>query len=271
MSTALASLSDVKSWLNIPDNGSDALLTRLINQASRVIYAYLTTNTLFLQDYNDTYDGVNNTRQYLNTWPVKSVNSVYINGANIQPAIVQPGLGAGYRLQAYNGLPPGKPQALDLYGYCYPKGNQNVYVSYTAGYAIVDEAHTIPATSTYTITVNQTFGPWGQDDGVMTIGGTVFTAVAANPASGQYSVNSTTGTYTFNAADASTALLISYSYIPYDINQACIEWVGERYRYKERIGQRSKSLGGQETASYDLGAIPKYIEQILQPYMRTNV
>lgn len=271
MATALASLTDVKSWLNIDNSSSDTILTRLINQASRAIYSYLTTNTLFLQQYNESYDGVNNVRLYLNVWPVQEILSLNISGTVISAAVAQPSVGAGYRLERFNGIPPGKPQALDLYGFTYNRGLQNVYVSYTAGYAITDEAHIIPAVSTYTITVNQTFGPFGQDDGVTNAAGTVFTAVTGAPAAGQYSVNSTTGVYTFNAADAGTAMLISYSYIPFDINQACIEWVAERYNYKQRVGQRSKSLGGQETASYDLGAMSNYIAQILQPYMRTNI
>jgi hypothetical protein len=272
MATALASLSDVKSWLNIPGSNEDVLLTRLIGQASRVIYAYLTTNTLFLQSYTDAYDGVNNVRQYLNVWPVKAVSSVNVSGVNILPSVAQPQLsGYGYRLETFNCIPPGRPQAVDLYGYSFQKGRQNVYIAYTAGYAISDEAHTIPATSTYTITVNQPYGPWGQDDGVQSATGIVYTAVTGTPAVSQYSVNSTTGVYTFNAADAGTAMLISYSYIPADINQACIEWVAERYRYRDRISQRSKSLGGQETASYDIGAMSAYIKQILQPYKRTNI
>lgn len=271
MSTALASLTDVKAWLNVATSTDDALLTRLIAQASRAIYGYLSRDTLFLQSYTDAYDGVNNVRQYLNIWPALSVSSVNVSGVSILTAPAQPAIGAGYRAEAYNGIPPGSPQAVDLYGYTFQKGRQNVYIAYTAGYAITDEAHTIPATSTYTFTANQTYGPWGQDDGVQSVAGVTYTAVTSNPAAGQYSVNSTTGVYTFNAANASTPMLISYSYIPADINQACIEWVAERYRYKERVGQRSKSLGGQETASYDLGAMSAYIKAILQPYKRTNV
>jgi len=33
---------------------------------------------------------------------------------------------------------------------------------------------------------------------------------------------------------------------------ACIEWIGERYRYKDRIGQTTRALGGTETAGYNI-------------------
>lgn len=271
MATALTSLTNVKTWCKVTSSDDDALLTRLIAQASRMIYAYLTTNTLFLQTFSDSYDGVNNTRLILKNWPVVSIGSVYIDGSAILPAPAQPTQGAGYRLEAFNGIPPGSPQALDVCGNRFWKGSQNVYITYDSGYAISDEAHTIPATSTYTFTANQTYGSFGQDDGVQSAAGVVYTVVTGAPAAGQYSVNSTTGVYTFNAANAGTAMLISYSYIPADIEQACIEMIAERYFYKQRVGQKTKSLGGQETASYDLSAMSEYVKMLLQPYKRTNI
>ncbi len=272
MANALTSLADVKQWGEpITTTNDDALLTRLILQASRAIYAYLSTNTLFLQSFSDAYDGVNNTRVLLTEWPVISVSSVYICGQLIQQAPAQPQQGAGWRLDAYNGVPPGKPQAIDLYGHRFYKGYQNIYITYSAGYAVTNEAHTIPASVSYTITTTQTYGHWSQDDGVTNSTGTVFTAVTGTPSAGQYSVDIATGIYTFNAADAGTAMLISYSYTPADIEQACIEMVRERYAYKQRIGQKAKSLGGNETTSFDLSAMSEYVTMLLQPYKRTNV
>lgn len=272
MANALTTLAAVKAWGDtITTTNDDVLLTRLILQASRAIYAYLSTNTLFLQIFSDGYDGVNNKRILLTEWPVVSVASVYVCGKLIQEAPAQPQQGAGWRLDAYNGVPPGRPQAIDLYGHCFPKGYQNIYITYSAGYAISSEAHTIPASSPYTFTANQEYGNWSQDDGVTTSTGTVFTAVSGVPAASQYSVDSTTGIYTFNAADAGKAMLINYSYTPADIEQACIEMVRERYAYKQRIGQQSKSLSGTETAKYDLSAMSEYVMMLLQPYKRTNV
>lgn len=274
MAENLATLADVKAWLSDSttplSSTDDALLTRLIQQASRAIYGFLSIDTVFLQTIIETYDGVNNTRQVLATWPVLSISSVYINGQSILPAPALPQCGSGYRLKAFAGTPPGRPQPLDIYGNRFWKGKQNITITYKAGYSVI-EPHSIPLTSTYTITANQPYGGWGQDDGVTDVDGRVYVAVPSAPAEGQYSVDSSTGIYTFNSADAGFRLLISYSYIPSDIEQACIEWVAERYRYKERIGFKSKSLGGQETASYDLSAMPAFIMLMLQPYKRTNV
>lgn len=271
MTQALTQLSDVKAWCKVTATDDDVLLTRLIAQASRAIYAYLTTNTLFLQSFSDAYDGVDNTRLILKEWPVISVSSLYINGSSVTAAPAQPQQGAGYRVENYNGVPPGQPQALDVFCNRFWKGHQNIYVTYSAGYAVTNEAHTIPATSTYTITVNQTYGGWGQDDGVQSAAGVVFTAVIGTPAATQYSVDPATGIYTFNAANANTPMLISYSFVPADIEQACIEMVAERYMYKQRIGQKTKQLSGSETASYDLSAMSEYVQMLLQPYKRTNI
>lgn len=271
MANVLTSLQNVKAWCKVTTPDDDALITRLIAQASRTIYGYLTTNTLFLQTFSDTYDGVNNTRQILNEWPVVSVTSVYVDGQNILPAPAQPLQGAGYRLEIYNGVPPGRPQGLDLFCNRFWKGSQNVYVTYSAGYSIDNEAQTIPATAPYSIVVNQVYGNWGQDDGVTTSLGVALVKVASNPSTGQYSLGDINGTYNFAAADANTGVLISYSFVPADIEQACIEIAAERYRYRDRIGFQSKSLGGQETASYQLTDISDYVKMLLQPYKRTNV
>lgn len=71
----------------------------------------------------------------------------------------------------------------------------------------IAEAHTIPG-SPYTLTVNYTQAPF-TDVSVVSTTGTVFTKVASGPAAGQYSV-SASGVYTFNSANAGTAITITY-------------------------------------------------------------
>ena len=61
-------------------------------------------------------------------------------------------------------------------------------------------------------------------------------------------------------------MLVSYSYIPADIEDACINMVAERYNYKSRIGYISKSLGGQETVTFSQKDMPDFIRTLLQPY-----
>ena len=74
---------------------------------------------------------------------------------------------------------------------------------------VQNEAGTVPAVSTYIVTTVNS-ATWVNDLGVNYAGGNVFTKVASSPAAGQYSVAA--GVYTFAAADASAAVLISYEY-----------------------------------------------------------
>lgn len=74
---------------------------------------------------------------------------------------------------------------------------------------VYQEAGTIPATTTYTVTVSGSAN-FVDDEGVLYAAtGLPFTKVASAPTQGQYSVAA--GVYTFAAADASAAVLISYT------------------------------------------------------------
>lgn len=74
---------------------------------------------------------------------------------------------------------------------------------------VYQEAGAIPATTTYTVTVNGSAN-FVDDEGVLYAAtGLPFTKVASAPTQGQYSVSA--GIYTFAAADASTNVLISYT------------------------------------------------------------
>jgi hypothetical protein len=84
--------------------------------------------------------------------------------------------------------------------------------SMTGGQILVaqGEAGTVPASSTYTVTVTHS-ATFGIDLGVVYAAtGLPFTAVASGPTIGQYSYSA--GVYTFATADASTAVLVSYTY-----------------------------------------------------------
>ena len=78
-----------------------------------------------------------------------------------------------------------------------------------------NEAASVPATTPFTVTVANA-ASYVDDLGVFyatgASAGNRFTRVTTPSAAGQYSVNLTTGIYTFAAADASTSLLISYLY-----------------------------------------------------------
>lgn len=73
-----------------------------------------------------------------------------------------------------------------------------------------NEAGTVPATTSYTVTVANS-ATWVADQGVIYAStGIALKQVASNPTQGEYSVAA--GVYTFAAADASAAVLISYTY-----------------------------------------------------------
>ena len=99
--------------------------------------------------------------------------------------------------------------------------------------------------------------------------GGALTRVRSAPASGQYSVSH--GAYVFSAGDAGAAVTIVYGYVPQDVAQAALELAAERFRAADRIGLRSKSLGGQETIAYDTSAISAPVLALLQPYRRVAV
>jgi Phage gp6-like head-tail connector protein len=258
----LTTLANVKSWLNVTTSNDDALLTRLIQQTSRYIYGELGRASLFQHTVSETYDGPGRARLILRQWPVLSVTSLTVGTQAIQAAASYGQ--TGYQLQTWDGIPPGAPQALDLNGYVFCPGSSNVAVTYTAGYVVQNEAQTIPGTP-YQVTVEAPYGNFAVDQGVNFTGGAALTKVASAPAAGQYSVDAA-GKYTFAAADTAKPVQISYSFIPADIEQACIEIAAERYRYKDRIGQTSKSLGGQETASYLTKKMTDYVDDLIQAY-----
>ena len=75
-----------------------------------------------------------------------------------------------------------------------------------------NEAQSVPAVSTYTVTVTNA-ATYVSDLGVRySATGLPLKRVASVSAVGQYSVNTTTGVYTFYSGDASAAVLISYKY-----------------------------------------------------------
>jgi hypothetical protein len=58
-----------------------------------------------------------------------------------------------------------------------------------------------------------------------------------------------------------------YDEVPFDIEQAVIEWVGFRYREKNRTGAQSKALAG-ETGSFMVTAIPPQVQHLIDQYKK---
>lgn len=262
----LTTLAHVKEWLGISNDDSDVLLQRLITSASKFVLNYLNRPGLAVTTYEDIYDTYGKNWLQLRQWPVVSVTQILFSGNTVNtPASGNP-LNNGYLVgnQSAGGGPASGQPRLTVFGYCFPNAKSSTVVQYSAGYQITNEPQTVPADTAYTVTTDFT---WLADGGVTLANGTPLTAVASSPGAMQYSVNDD-GVYTFNAAQASADVLITYSYVPADVEQAVWELVGERYKTKDRIGVQSKSLGGQETISYFTGTMNSYVSSLLQVYRR---
>lgn len=277
----LTTLDRLKAWLQITSSDGDAQLQRSITNVSRFILSEIGRPNILPADYTDSYDGYGWTqsRIALRNWPVISVAGASIAGTNLSattpyptpnaaspPAAVT--RGPGFLLTPWDGYPPGGQQFLDVIGWTIPRGPQQSAVAYRAGYAVSAEAATVPVTpGPYTVTAEQPFGRWASNEGVrLASSGSLLTAVTGSPGPGEYSVASTTGVYTFNAAQQGAAVLISYGYVPADLEQAALEMISLRMKSRDSIGINSKSLGGAETVSYTTKDMTAAIKTMLQPY-----
>lgn len=269
----LTTIEAAAAWSGLPANTTAASDTigRLVSAASQMIYGFLGRPYLFSRAMTERYDGTGGYRIMLRQFPITSVTAVSVDNVLI-PASPTPGPGAaqpnGFLVEPWDGYSPGRMQSLDLFGYGFNRGRQNVVVSFVAGYLATEAA--TPDAAAYQATVTAPNGPWAVDAGVtFAATGAALTLVTGTPATGQYAlVRGEAGKYQFAAADAGKGVLISYSYIPFDIFQCCTELVGERYAYKAHIGQVSKTLGGQETVTFSQADMPATMKLALQPYRR---
>jgi hypothetical protein len=267
----LCSLAAVKAYLGNDNPPDTPMLLRMMSAASLAIQAYL-QRQFFQASYTDYIDGSGQSRQFLRHWPVTSVSTVQV-GQHTVPALMLPPRGCGYAMRPWDGTCPGMPQSIDLLGFNFGWCQNSATVAYQAGYAVSGEAHTVPSSSEYVVRPVAPQGPWGADIGVSYASGAALTRVPNNPAQGQYSITDNTkdsncGLYTFNAADAGASIKLSYSFAPYDVEQAVIQWVAQIYKDKDFTRITNKSLGGSETMGISQKDIPDFVRLILQPYRR---
>jgi hypothetical protein len=285
----LTTLGNLKDWLatsNYVQGTSsgvsiDRLYARMISRVSADILAYLERPWLLPKDYvNEQYSGSGGCTVILRNYPVLSVSSVSACGVVISPSsTLIPS--NGYTLSAWNGQPPGSHQK--IVGAPFQAGSQNILVSYRAGYQVTNEAYDIPAASgsnsTTKITLNQLYGIWAQDGGVVYASdNTPFVRVTDPPtAVGQYRVLpvyegsplSEPGIYEFYKDDAAASVLITYGFIPAALEEAALQYVAERLAYRSRVGEMSRTVQQQVTVRYDLSDIPAQIKRQLQPFKST--
>ena len=126
----LTTLPNVKAWLNISDTQNDALLTRLISEASEFAESWC-SRSFNLATYIESRNGLGGQIMVMLNQPIASVSSVMVSGLSVpaQPPYGQPVTTSG---------PPGgyvfDASRIMLYGYWFARGFQNVVVNYTAGY-----------------------------------------------------------------------------------------------------------------------------------------
>ena len=298
----LTTTAAVKAWTGQTTSTQDAVIGGLVTAASRAILGWLGRPTILPRAWNDYYDArVGMRRVVLRNWPVLSVYGVVVgsntligsgNGVNltgnpasfsyagatsdfaggpILSAYTTPGPDYIVEADPWGGAPPGRATGID---FTYdpscgaPYRQKAILVQYAAGYQDTNVLSIGAAGGAQTVVPN--YGLWALDVGVTyATTGAALVQVASAPAQGQYSV-AAGGVYTFSAADAFQNVIVSFGYIPQDLAQACIETVAQRLAAGSRVGVKSKSLGGQESISYDMTAMPLAVTAALQPYKRTS-
>ncbi|MET7242494.1 hypothetical protein ABZT49_03940 [Methylobacterium sp. EM32] len=259
----LVRLADLRA---VPDPDTDPALQRLITAVSRTILSAINRPSILPHSYTETRE-VGRHGLLLRAYPVTRVDAVAVAGVSVRPLVPGSGLLAGYEIDPADEAPPGRPQML-RFGTGTPLGfaGARATVTYTAGYQVTAEAALVPPDGA--VTALQLYGAWASDGGVIDADGSALTRVASAPAAGQYAADGAGG-YTFAAADAGRPVALTYGYVPADLANAAREWILERQAYAERVGLQSKSLGGQETVSFRIAAVPDFVAPVLQQY--TNV
>lgn len=279
LSGDLTTPNRVATWMASAPTLPSNIINQLITSMTALIYGKLNRARLYSQIFTRVFDGVGNMQLVLPDWPVTAVKTLQQGSQLIQPSALSSSPGYGYRFIPWSGNLPGDPSVIEFVGgYFYTKP-QNVQVVYQAGYLIQNEIASVPTSVAYTITVQQPLGLWCRDNGVSYVNGAALVPVLSTPTQGQYipPTDTAPGLYTFSSTDAGAALSISYSFIPADLEEACIQMIAERYSYRGRIGEISKSLGGQETIRFLRGssgapygstsALPPEVMDLINPYI----
>ncbi len=228
---------------------------------------YLDRSSILPNRYTECFDGGNEKSIVLREWPVTSIESCTMNGLSLLPLHGGNGTTAtAYVLDIPDTLPPGRMQRLSLRGGVFARGVQNIEISYHAGYQITAEPAVVPLVPPYEIDVLAPHGRFASDMGVHYANGVSLTKTSVVPGIGQYFCSD--GLYVFSGADSGASVTVSYGYVPSDIARCCIEWAADQYQYRLRIGQATKSLGGQESVSFIVKDMPDFVRAVLQPYRR---
>jgi hypothetical protein len=262
----LTTLATAQAYLT--SSPGAVVLPGLISRTSRWILNEIRRPFILPKTYTLLFSGTGQRQLVLPYWPVLSISSLYngcvvVNESSnlIVNGVVVPYTPTyGWRIQAWDGIPPGDPAVIALYGGpSFDYGTDNINITFRAGYIVSGEAATVPAaTGPYTVTPLQPYGTWASNEGVTYANGTALVAkpVGTSLIAGQYippapDLPTPRLTYTFAAADHDAAVLLSYGFVPADLEQVVLEVLSERGAYRQRPGVRSQSLAAQESVTYE--------------------
>jgi uncharacterized phiE125 gp8 family phage protein len=119
-SNALTTLADAKAYLKAQGDIDNTTIEELINASSSAIENYCKRKFKEQAYLEEEYDGTGKNHILLDQYPVKSIESVSIDGTPLSPG--------QYKVKKRNGV-------LLNNGGIWPRGEINISVSYTAGYA----------------------------------------------------------------------------------------------------------------------------------------
>jgi len=257
----LTTIERAKAWL-LPSsavataNTSDELLGRLITAGSRFVMNYMNRDSLDIVERDESYDTGGNNWVVLRQFPVVSVQSVEYLGITVTREATGNPPTNGWKVFPGDG---GGQQRLSVHGVPLPRARAGVRVQYTSG-CLVSESHVV---SSGAIALDSV---WLSDQGVRLEGGAALDRVTGTPGAGEYAVSD--GAYTFHSSTNGQTVVVSYGYVPADIEQALVELVGERFKAKDRIGVSSKSIANGESISYNTRMVTDPIRHLLQSYCR---
>lgn len=254
----LTTLAQLKAWLNITTDGSDAQLTLVIDAVSQFVLSYLGWDTFRRKTYTQNFRGYGKPSVLLRNWPVLGVTSVASGGGTFPASTFNNGMpSSGY----YVGDQRGGMQSLDLMGHTFGRGVPSTVV-YEAGFE-TEQTGLVPGDPFKVTPTND--GVWSANIRVY-LDGVLATETLGTPVAGQYQV-SEWGDYTFAAADTGKTYIIEYSYTPSVISFAAMEIAAEWFKRKDHIGILSKTLGGQETITFSSEDMNTAARSMLQPFM----
>lgn len=117
----LSTVASVKEYLGVSGTSEDALISRLIDQATDFIHSYC--GRIFPQaSYDEYYDGDGTEGLLASQYPIQSVTLLSVGGLSRDPS--------SYVVYGQLGL-------IRLKNGAFPRGKKNIRLQYTAGYLTI--------------------------------------------------------------------------------------------------------------------------------------